>query len=554
MTDQETPEEAAPANAQGPEEPGLISARRDPGWLNPATVKGAVLVVAGLLILFTPELAASTLRLIVGGGLIAISASDLWFMARGEAGEARLGLGQAVVALVAGIGLLLIPGATIRVVAIALGAVIGLRGVVSLGRALRRRRLDEAWAFDAVRSTVMIALGLVLLVLPGAVLTGVVIFAAAGAIVAGAILISYGLQHHSEEDLRRLDAGHVTGLVRHWLNERDLGDYQRDTIADTLYFEPPDRFHKLVSWWVMLLLSVAIATFAVLQDSTAVVIGAMLIAPLMTPIMGTAAAIVNGWFARVAASVILVAAGVGAAIGLAWVIAGWFPALVPLASNSQVLSRTSPTLLDMAIAIAAGAAGAYATVDSRVSSSLPGVAIAVALVPPLAVVGITLEAGDFGDAGGAFLLFLTNFVSIILAAVLVFVLTGFAPVKQMQRGSHKIRTMLLTVVVGALLIMVPLGLTAEDILSKSQRSGAVTTKVDEWLGEDADLVVRQATISGSEVTVVLTGPGEVPSIEQLQDELAAALGDGVKVIVEHVPSVVVIYSDEEGRTVIGSGS
>ncbi|BDZ41082.1 hypothetical protein GCM10025865_03810 [Paraoerskovia sediminicola] len=131
----------------------------------------------------------------------------------------------------------------------------------------------------------------------------------------------------------------------------------------------------------MLLLSVCIATFAVLQDSTAVVIGAMLIAPLMVPILGLAAALVNGWVRRAWESSLLIVAGVVAAVVLAAAITLWAPAVVSFETNSQITSRVDPSVLDMLVAIAAGAAGAFATVNTRVASSIAGVAIAVALVP-----------------------------------------------------------------------------------------------------------------------------------------------------------------------------
>lgn len=92
----------------------------------------------------------------------------------------------------------------------------------------------------------------------------------------------------------------------------------------------------------------------------------------------------------------------------------------------------------MCIAIAAGAAGAIATVNKRVSSSIAGVAIAVALVAPLAVVGVTLGGGRFADAGGAFLLLLTNFAAIVLSAALVFVLTGFAEHRRLQENPMRV--------------------------------------------------------------------------------------------------------------------
>ena len=171
-------------------------------------------------------------------------------------------------------------------------------------------------------------------------------------------------------------------MVRAWFEDVDIGRDRRGEISDGLYYEGPERAGRRTSFGVMMLLSTTIATLGILQDSTAVVIGAMLISPLMTPIMGTSAGIVGGWPRRTLESAATVTIAAIGAMGLAWIVAAWVPAMGDLATNTQITSRTEPTLIDMLIAFAAGVAGAYATVDRKVSSSLPGVAIAVGL--PLA--------------------------------------------------------------------------------------------------------------------------------------------------------------------------
>lgn len=121
-----------------------------------------------------------------------------------------------------------------------------------------------------------------------------------------------------------------------------------------------------------------------------IVIGAMLLAPLMTPVLALAVALVMAWPRRAArASLLVVAASVGSVL-LAWAVALLMPhshVVVPY----ELLSRTRPTLLDLVVALAAGAAGGYALVREEVGTSLPGVAVAVALLPPLAVAGASLE-------------------------------------------------------------------------------------------------------------------------------------------------------------------
>lgn len=205
----------------------------------------------------------------------------------------------------------------------------------------------------------------------------------------------------------------------------------------------------------------------------------------------------------------------------------------------------------MLIALAAGAAGAYATVDDRVSSSITGVAIAVALVPPLAVVGITLQAGQVGDSLGASLLFLTNLVSIILAGSLVLLLTGFAPFKRFSEHRDTIMPTLGLVVFVGLLILLPLFFTAEGILATSSRQNEAQKIVEDWL-ETSDVHLIKLTVDGDQFDLFLTGSGTVPDIAELEDDISEEFGTKTVVLIEHAPTIILRYSDEDGLTQPGS--
>ena len=166
-----------------------------------------------------------------------------------------------------------------------------------------------------------------------------------------------------------------------------------------------------------------IATFGLISDSAAVIIGAMLVAPLMNSIVGLALANVRRNRALSEEAFRSLAFGVALVIFVAWI--GGLMVPFPEA-GTQITSRIRPTLLDLGIAVAAGLAGAYSSLRAEVSSVIPGVAIATALVPPLGVVGIQLSQGSWTGAGGAFLLFGSNLLAIYMANVLLFILSGFA--------------------------------------------------------------------------------------------------------------------------------
>lgn len=171
------------------------------------------------------------------------------------------------------------------------------------------------------------------------------------------------------------------------------------------------------SYYLMLGLAVIIATFGLLSNSAAVVIGAMLIAPLMGPIFGISLGVLDNDGHRISIAARAEVLGALVAVLLAFLI-GTF--IAHPAYGSEVLSRTNPTIYDILIALAAGAAGAYSKIDKRISASLTGTAIATALMPPLAVAGLCLAEGLWIQGGRALLLFSANFISIQLAAAAIF--------------------------------------------------------------------------------------------------------------------------------------
>jgi uncharacterized hydrophobic protein (TIGR00271 family) len=175
------------------------------------------------------------------------------------------------------------------------------------------------------------------------------------------------------------------------------------------------------AFYLLVALSTTIAAFGLLANSTAVVIGAMLVAPLMGPIFGIGLGLATGdtdLLGRAAAGElkgVVLAIALAALIGLLAPIAGLGP---------EIISRTRPTLYDVVVALASGLAGAFALADRRVGVALPGVAIATAIVPPLAATGLTLAVGDFRLATGAFLLFVANLLAIEVAAVAYYTWLG----------------------------------------------------------------------------------------------------------------------------------
>jgi uncharacterized hydrophobic protein (TIGR00271 family) len=230
-----------------------------------------------------------------------------------------------------------------------------------------------------------------------------------------------------------------------------------DRMRERLYVTTgEDRGRKSSAFWVLLVLAAVIASAGVVADSTATVIGAMIVAPLMTPILGTALALVLADRREVLHNIGLVVAGALLVIAIGYVIGALHATDVLAETNSQVAGRVSPKLIDLTAALATGVVGAFALVRSDISDALPGVAIAISLVPPLAVVGLTLESGSVAQSSGALLLFLTNVAAIIATGTLVLLLyrvrhvlhAAGRPVAELSKGT--IAVVVATVVVVAI--------------------------------------------------------------------------------------------------------
>ena len=172
---------------------------------------------------------------------------------------------------------------------------------------------------------------------------------------------------------------------------------------------------------VLMLLSTIIASIGLIQDSAAVVIGAMLIAPLITPLLGAGLSLVQGNFPLIKSSAKSIFYGFFISLITAFTV-GF---LSPIANlTPEIIARGRPSLLDVFVAFFSGVAAAHCSARSNLSAALPGVAIAAALVPPLASIGISASLGELDVMFGATLLFLTNIVSIILGALLTFYSAG----------------------------------------------------------------------------------------------------------------------------------
>ncbi|NVJ85930.1 MAG: TIGR00341 family protein [Algoriphagus sp.] len=211
------------------------------------------------------------------------------------------------------------------------------------------------------------------------------------------------------------------------------------------------------SFLVLMALSTLIATFGLFGDSSPVVIGAMILAPLMGPIISLAMGVLRQDGSLVKNSLRTIFFGM--LIGLFFaVLITWITPLKSL--NSEIIARIRPNLLDLGVAVAAGIAGAYAHSREEIAKTLAGVAISVALVPPLAVVGIGLAWANWNVFWGAALLYGTNLAGIVLAAALTFLMLGYSPFRLATKG------LLLSVII-FILVTAPLVLSFRNMVAEN---------------------------------------------------------------------------------------
>jgi uncharacterized hydrophobic protein (TIGR00271 family) len=284
-------------------------------------------------------------------------------------------------------------------------------------------------------------------------------------------------------------------------------------------------------------LATTIASGGIIADSTATVIGAMLIAPLMTPIVATTAALMMGNNQRALKSIALVAIGVLFVIAVSLMLSLITFRVINFDTNAQITSRVQPTMLDLIVALAAGAAGAFAMSREDVASSLPGVAISIALVPPLCVVGISIGNGEWQDASGAFILFLTNCLSILLAGGVVFGLLGLNQAAKTDMDDSDRRSAYGYILLGVLLVAIPLALTTFTIARDSSAQVTISRLTEDWASQfEENYVVESILVSGEDVRIVLTGTEPPETISDLASQIKAEVDQVTTVRLRYVPS------------------
>ncbi len=318
--------------------------------------------------------------------------------------------------------------------------------------------------------------------------------------------------------LKAIDPSKPIERTRAWWHQHLEPEQRRRVMKDLSVSRVEYWIYRFA---VMLTLSVIVAVMGLKLNSAAVVIGAMLLAPLMQPVLAIAACVSLALFVKSLKSLLRVTLATLWCIAIAYILSKIMPDEI---LTEEIISRTRPDSKDLVVALAAGAAGAYATIREDASASLPGVAVAVALVPPLGAIGVTLEAGQWDLAWGATLLYVTNLVAIVFASIVVFVSTGFVPPRRLLSNLKQVAVAVVIILGTIVLVGVPLVraslASAEDVTNNE----LVSQIVRDELVSDTDEIL-DIDVSNERIKVNLRGTGEPPDDAALKERLRSQFGD-----------------------------
>ncbi len=327
----------------------------------------------------------------------------------------------------------------------------------------------------------------------------------------------------------------ISKALKRWFHPLPLEE-RKQVIAEITRSAMPG-----FDFFLLVILSCSIATLGLVTNSAAVIIGAMLLAPLMSPIIGIGLASITGNDRLIESSTLAFVMGALLAILLSYLVS-LLNLILPFVSMQglppEVLARTRPTPIDMFIALAGGLAAAYALTRPNLSAALPGVAIATALMPPLCTIGIGISLGRWDVAGGAALLFITNAITIAFASALVFFIRGFSA--ETKQPGKRLPGSLVLSALAVFILLVPLSYYSIKFFREASGNRLINNVISEEVSRlnDAQLVdVNVIHLNGTldvEITIRTNTALRYEEVVSLQEAIVTGLNRPVSLRVEQV--------------------
>jgi uncharacterized hydrophobic protein (TIGR00271 family) len=297
------------------------------------------------------------------------------------------------------------------------------------------------------------------------------------------------------------------------------------------------------SYLGMAIISSLIATFALLIDDLAVLIGSMLIAPFLTPALGVGMGIIKGDSDLFKRGLLNLTIGVIVGIIGSIIIAAVFP-IKEL--SEAITDRSAPTLVQLAIAVLAGGAAAFSYAYRKIRAVLSGAFVALALVPPISIIGIGVAFLDWDLVGGAALLLLANVIGLTLAAVLVFFLFGFRPMSRPD-NYREVKIGITWLASLFLLIALPLGYIMQTIITDINRENTAQTVIENQFDGAINTSVSELSIKKHSdkimVGFTIRSEGEVDTnkIRNIKNQLEEKFNSPVEIDAKLIPTFRIDY-------------
>jgi len=308
-----------------------------------------------------------------------------------------------------------------------------------------------------------------------------------------------------------------------------------------------------LNYMLLTIFSTIIVALGLIINNAAVVIGGMIISPLLWPILALALAIIKGNSRQFKKAAFTILKSTLVIFLVAFIISIFSPYL---GESHEILLRTKPTLFELFIALAAGFIGTFAVAHPKLSGTLAGVVAAVALVPPLAVMGVLFAEKSFILATGAALLYFTNFIAITLAAVILFLLVGIKFPKR-ETSKNIAVSNISWFVIFLIVVIIPLTLVMKGVLNENKETTTIREVIEEYIinskvtslsiDRQGDAVIIQTT---------LQSPSELTSlhVNRLSDILVEELGASVNLKINVVPTYEAGKNVEEGNGTANTNS
>ena len=262
-----------------------------------------------------------------------------------------------------------------------------------------------------------------------------------------------------------------------------------------------DKSQINLQYILLVVFSAIISSLGLILDNVAVIVGSMVIAPVLGPILAITIGIVLGDSKLIRKGIAAEILAVLAAVVIGSIF-GFFVPNVGITNSLQI--RMYPSIADLIIAMAAGGAGAYTLVNGQLESGLVGVMIAASLIPVMSTIGIGVSLGHNSMVLGAGLLLMGNYLSLLLANIVVFYFKGLKPQIWLKNKARNIvRKSLLFIIVAVLLISVPLGVLTVYQYYIEKPAEQIRDIINENLVSNWNYRIEDISIEGNLVNVYL---------------------------------------------------